>query len=146
MTLIVCAAGACRHAAAPGTPSHPEVVLRGASAREVRVAVELARTPGERERGLMYRQKLEAGRGMLFLFPEPSGLKFWMHNTYIALDMIFMDAERRVVYVEENAEPLTDAPRGPERPTQFVLEVPGGFSRAAGIEVGAQARFIGVAE
>ncbi len=112
------------------------------SGNEVHVTVELARTPAERQRGRMFRRSLEAGRGMLFLFSEPSPLKFWMHNTYIPLDMIFLADDHRVVYVEENAEPETDTPRGPDTPTQFVLAVPGGWARAHGIEPGVSARFV----
>jgi uncharacterized membrane protein (UPF0127 family) len=92
----------------------------------------------------MYRERLEPDHGMLFLFPYPDVLKFWMHNTYIPLDMIFMDGRRRIVYIEENAEPLTDAPRGPNSSTQYVLEVQGGFARREGVEPGSEVRFVGV--
>jgi uncharacterized membrane protein (UPF0127 family) len=93
----------------------------------------------------MYRRSLEPGSGMLFLWPAPQdSLKFWMRNTYIPLDMIFLAADRRVVFVEENAEPLTDTPRGPNEPVQFVLEVPGGWARTHGIAPGVSATFVGV--
>ncbi len=124
--------------------STAEVVLQLRSGQELHVKVEVARTEGERARGLMYRRVLAGGEGMLFLFPKPDHLKFWMRNTYIPLDMVFLDEDHRVAYVEENAEPLTDTPRGPEVPTQYVLEVPGGWARAHGIEPGVPARFVGV--
>jgi uncharacterized membrane protein (UPF0127 family) len=145
MTTLVTllAAAGCRHAAPPRRPGEAEVVVR-AGGRDFRVKVEVARTGPERERGLMYRERLEPDHGMLFLFPQPEVLKFWMHNTYIPLDMIFMDAHRRIVYVEENAEPLTDAPRGPSTSTQYVLEVQGGFARREGLEPGSEVRFVGV--
>src|SRR5581483_12506675 len=126
---------ACTHSSSPSPRperSEPEVVLR-APAGELRVKVELARTEPERQRGLMFREKLEGGRGMLFLFEHPDKLKFWMKNTYIPLDMIFIDGNRRVIYVEENAEPHTLEPRGPDQLSQFVLEVPGGWARAHGV-------------
>jgi uncharacterized membrane protein (UPF0127 family) len=140
---------ACTHSSSPSPRpgndgrSEPVVVLR-APAGELRVKVELARTEPERQRGLMFREKLDGGRGMLFLFEAPDHLKFWMKNTYIPLDMIFIDATKRVIYVEENAEPHTLEPRGPDQLSQFVLEVPGGWARAHGIAPGVEAQFIGV--
>lgn len=111
---------------------------------EVHIAVELARTSGERARGLMFRRSIDGGTGMLFLFPANEVLKFWMRNTYIPLDMIFLDEDHKVVYVEENAEPLTETPRGPDTPCRYVVEVPGGWARTHGIEPGIITRFIGV--
>lgn len=119
------------------------MVLRTA-AGELRVKVEVVRTEPERQKGLMFRQKLDAGRGMLFVFDRPDVLKFWMKNTYIPLDMIFIDEPKRVVAVEENAEPLTLQPRGPDTLSQYVLEVPGGWSRAHGVGPGVEVRFVGV--
>jgi uncharacterized membrane protein (UPF0127 family) len=127
----------------PASKPGPEVVFL-LSSGPVHVAVELARSESERARGLMYRHALESGHGMLFLFPQTDRLKFWMRNTYIPLDMIFLDEDRRVVYVEENAKPLTDTPRGPEAPSRYVVEVPGGWARARGIDEGATAQFVGV--
>jgi uncharacterized membrane protein (UPF0127 family) len=82
---------------------------------------------------------------MIFLFPRPEMLKFWMKNTYIPLDMVFIGADKRVVYVEENAEPLTLQNRGPaDEESQFVLEVPGGWARAHGVERGVSVRFVNI--
>jgi uncharacterized protein len=123
--------------------AEPEVVLLARSG-ELHVKVELARSDPERMKGLMFRQSLDSGRGMLFLFERPDHLKFWMKNTYIPLDMIFIGADRRIVGIEENAEPLTLSPRGPDGESQFVLEVPGGWTRAHGVEPGQDVRFVGV--
>lgn len=137
------AASACSHATAQ-RPADPEVVLL-TRAGEQHVKVEIARSEPERERGLMFRQKLEPGRGMIFLFEQPQRLKFWMKNTYISLDMIFIGADKRVVYVEENAEPLTTTSRGTdEADSQFVLEVPGGWARAHGVERGVACKFVDI--
>jgi uncharacterized membrane protein (UPF0127 family) len=134
---------ACNTHAAPPTPAKSEVVLRRPSGgSELRVEVEVARTEAERVRGLMFRRSLDAGKGMLFLFESEQPLKFWMKNTYIPLDMIFLDANKRIVYVEENATPLTLESRGPDQPTQFVLEVPGGWCRSHGVGPGLQAQFL----
>ncbi len=137
-------AGACSHATQPRTRGEPEVVL-ATRAGEQHVKVEIARSEPERQRGLMFRQKLDGGRGMIFLFEQPDTLKFWMKNTYIPLDMIFIGADKRVVYVEENAEPLTLQNRGPaDEDSQFVLEVPGGWARAHGVERGVPVRFVDI--
>jgi uncharacterized membrane protein (UPF0127 family) len=132
---------ACGHAHPPAQRPEPQVVLRAPSGSELRVRVELARSEPERQRGLMYRDALDSGRGMLFLFDRPDRLKFWMKNTRIPLDMIFIDEHRRIVYVEENAEPLTLRPRGPDVDTLYVLEVPGGWTRANGVGPGFEVRF-----
>jgi uncharacterized protein len=128
---------------AQGAPK-AEVYLRVASGAEVRVAVELALTEAEQARGLMFRRALEPGAGMLFVFRAPGQHKFWMRNTYIPLDMIFVAEDRKVVYVEDRAEPLNDTPRGPDSDVRFVVEVPGGWAKTHGIEPGATARFVGV--
>jgi len=138
------AAGACSHTTEAARPREPEVVLL-TRAGEQHVKVEIARSDPEREHGLMYRQKLDAGRGMIFLFEHPQRLKFWMKNTYIPLDMIFIGADKHVVYVEENAEPLTLTTRGSdEADSQYVLEVPGGWARAHGIERGVTVKFVDI--
>lgn len=141
LLLAVLLLGACsQQHGATRVSGAPEVVVH-ARAGEVRVLVEIARDDPDRERGLMYRQKLEPGTGMLFIFERPGPLKFWMKNTYIPLDMIFLDGDKKIVYVEENAEPLTLNPRGPNVPSQYVVEVPGGWARAHGVEPGIAVQF-----
>ena len=125
----------------PSTP--PEVILISSGA-EKHVTVELARTADDRARGLMYRDALDPDRGMLFIFEEPEVLRFWMKNTYIPLDMIFIDRDRRVVGIVESATPLTLEPRGPDLPASFVLEVAGGYAKKNGIDVGTNVRFSGI--
>lgn len=143
LLVLSVAASACSHSAAQQR-REPEVIL-ATRAGEQHVKVEIARSDPDRQRGLMYRQKLEAGRGMIFLFEHPQRLAFWMKNTYIPLDMIFIGADKRVVYVEENAEPLTTQARGPaDEDSQFVLEVPGGWARAHGVERGVAVKFVDI--
>jgi len=120
----------------------PAVVLAPPAGPEVRVRIEIARTDDERRRGLMYRRHLEPGTGMLFIFERPEPQKFWMKNTFIPLDMIFIDEQRRVIAIEENAEPLTLDPRGPDTPALYVLEVPGGWSRTAKIAPGTKVELV----
>jgi len=106
--------------------------------------VEMAVTPEQQAKGLMFRRELPEKQGMLFDFHREQPTAFWMKNTYIPLDMIFMDEARRVVFVEENAEPLTLQERGPDASSQYVLEVPGGWARAHGVEPGVAAKFLNV--
>jgi len=143
--MILQAASGCSHSSEARRKSEPEVVL-STRAGEQHVKVEVARSDPERQRGLMYRQSLEAGRGMIFLFEKPEQhMKFWMKNTYIPLDMIFIGPDKHVVFVEENAEPLTMQSRGPDDDeSQFVLEVPGGWARAHGVERGVLVRFVDI--
>lgn len=144
VAVMLLAAVGCSRGAQTRATGAPEVVFTTAQGTEVRVAVEVARTDAERERGLMFRQRLDPGRGMLFLFERPKRQVFWMRNTYLALDMIFLGADRRVLGVVENAEPLTEDGRSIEADSQFVVEVPGGWAAAQRIGPGTTARFVNV--
>ena len=124
-----------------GEDGAPLVVLRPEGRPEVSVRVELARTAQERGRGLMFREQLDADAGMLFLYENETIQRFWMRNTLIPLDMIFISADHRVVGVVENAEPQTDTLRQVEQPSQYVLEVNGGFAAANGIAAGTPVEF-----
>jgi uncharacterized membrane protein (UPF0127 family) len=99
-------------------------------------SVELARNDEERARGLMFRRELPEGRGMLFDFEREQEVSFWMKNTYIPLDMIFIRADGRIHRIAENTTPesLTAVPsRGPVR---AVLEVIAGTARKLGVAPG----------
>ena len=98
--------------------------------------VELATNTADRATGLMYRKELPEGRGMLFDFHEEQPVQFWMHNTYISLDMIFIAADGRVVRVAENAKPMSDELIPSGRPVRAVLEVIAGTARKFGIAAG----------
>jgi uncharacterized membrane protein (UPF0127 family) len=112
--------------------------------KTVRVEVEVARTPEQRSRGLMYRKELASYRGMLFLFDREEVQSFWMKNTYIPLDMVFIDGKLKVVGVVENAEPLTTSSRRVEASSIYVLEVRGGFAAAHGIGPGTRVTLEGI--
>ena len=116
-----------------GGDDTPQVVLRPEGRPEVRVRVELARTGQEQAQGLMFRESLDADAGMLFLYQDEGIRVFWMRNTLIPLDMIFISADLTVAGVVENAEPQTDTQRQVGKPAQYVLEVNGGFAAAHGI-------------
>jgi uncharacterized protein len=98
--------------------------------------VEVVDTPESRAQGLMYRQSLADDAGMLFDFEEVREVSFWMRNTFIPLDMIFISPDGTVETVHEQAQPLdpTSIPSGV--PVRFVLEIPGGRSAAIGLRPG----------
>src|SRR3989442_11625804 len=94
----------------------------------------------------MYRRSLEPDRGMIFVFPASEEHTFWMHNTLIALDMIFLDEGRAVIGVVANAAPQTDTPRTVGRPSRYVVEVAAGDAAVHAVGPGTRAGFIGVPE
>ena len=107
------------------------------------VEAEVCATSAARTRGMMWRTKLEAGKGMLFIFPSEQPLSFWMRNTLIPLDMIFIGKDLRVTGIIDNAEPKTMTSRGVRTPSLYVLEVPGGWAEKAGIKVGGEVKLDG---
>lgn len=113
----------------------PTAVIEAANGG-VPVIVEIASTPAELERGLMYRKSLDDGRGMLFVFAEETEHSFWMKNTLIPLDMIWIGADRRIVGIRAATTPLSTTPIGIGAPALYVLEVPGGFAARHGIAPG----------
>lgn len=123
------------------TVSSPRVLIETASGARHAVDVELARTDAERTKGLMFRRSLPEDGGMLFLFDETTDHGFWMRNTLIPLDMIFIDEDGRIAGIVESAEPLTLTNRSIGKPSRYVLEVKGGWSRAHGVAAGDRTRF-----
>ncbi|MGB3148179.1 MAG: DUF192 domain-containing protein [Paracoccaceae bacterium] len=103
-------------------------------------SVELATTEAERAKGLMDRDHLATGSGMLFIYPEPREVSFWMKNTRIPLDIAFIDDKGRVSRIAPMATPydLTAIPSG--APVQYVLEINGGLANRLGITEGAELR------
>ena len=99
-------------------------------------AVELALTPEEQSRGLMYRKTLPEGQGMLFDFKRDQETSFWMKNTYVPLDMIFIRGDGRIHRIAENAEPLSERLVSSNGPVRAVLEVIAGTTRKLGIAPG----------
>ncbi len=110
------------------------------------VSVEVVATAAKIERGLMYREHLPPDEGMLFLMSEVRTWSFWMRNTLIPLDMIFIAKDMTIAGIVENAEPRTETLREVAAPSLYVLEVNGGYCATHKVAAGAKVRFEGVAQ
>jgi uncharacterized protein len=102
--------------------------------------VEIADTDATRERGLMFRKSLAPDKGMLFDFKKAQPVAFWMENTLIPLDMIFIGADGRIISIAHNAVPLSQKPIGSGGPALGVLEVRGGRAAEMGALPGDQVK------
>ena len=119
--------------------------LRG-SWGTARFSIEVADDPKERSVGLMHREKMATSAGMLFVYEQPQRAVFWMKNTLIPLDMIFMDDRGVVTRIHENAVPLDLTGVDGGEGVQFVLEINGGLARRLGITEGSELRHASVGE
>lgn len=122
----------------PADPGRP-VLRRGRvvfADRDVALDVELAETPDHQERGLMYRTEMADDAGMLFVFEEASVHSFWMRNTCIPLDMLFIAEDGLVVGIAENVPTMNDDSRAVTCPSRYVLEVNAGWCREHGVKAG----------
>lgn len=116
-----------------------QVCLRGTC-----LAVEVADTQEERSRGLQNRSSLPEGEGMLFIFPSESIYRFWMKETLISLDMIWLDDQRKIVGIATDVPPCQQDPcpqYGPEQMSLYVLEANAGYADRLGLKIGDQAVF-----
>jgi len=124
--------------------AQPQVTIATEGGRQLTFQVEVADTPAKRELGLQYRRDLALDRGMIFLFPAESGHSFWMKNTPIPLDMIFISKDRKIVGIVEQAVPFSTESRSVPGASQFVLEINGGLSERYGIKAGDTVQFHGL--
>ena len=124
--------------------AEPKVTITTKDGRNVSFVVEVADTPSKREMGLQYRRDLAADRGMIFLFPAESQQSFWMKNTPLPLDMIFINRERKIVGIVEQTAPFSLDPRSVGAPSQYVLEINGGLAKRHAIKAGDAVRFDGI--
>ncbi len=123
--------------AAVTTPTTPtgsvnvaNVVVETAGGEKTTLTVEIASTPEERRKGLMGRESLPEGHGVWFVFPEDVQDPFWMKDTLISLDIIFVDSDKKVVDFFENTIPKSESLLTPRKPYRTVLEVNTGFAKA----------------
>lgn len=140
---IVLAGCAGRPALANGVPmmlpDSPSSLVIATTKGEKTFSVEIADDPKERERGLMFRRSMGDDHGMLFVFPGEGEISFWMKNTPMALDMIFIASDGTVRAVKRG-EPFSQDNVSPGVPVQYVLELKAGTAQRAGIEVGDKVR------
>ncbi|MBI1272754.1 MAG: DUF192 domain-containing protein [Alphaproteobacteria bacterium] len=115
---------------------HTAIELRTAAGTSHRFDVEVARNQSEQSYGLMYVKDMPDDAGMLFLFPEPNRLTFWMKNTYIPLDILFLDSEGRIINIAENTQPLSTDMITSASPGKGVLELKGGTAAKLGLRPG----------
>jgi uncharacterized protein len=112
------------------------IVTIQTSTTTLTVTAELADDVQKQSVGLMNRTSLDAGTGMLFVFSEEGERSFWMKDTYISLDMIFINSSKEVVYIVESATPLSEERISSTELAQYVLEVNGGYADENGLSVG----------
>jgi uncharacterized membrane protein (UPF0127 family) len=136
---VSCGAGQAPSKPTATPPAGPRVLLPSGSTYRL----ELAHTPEEQAQGLMFRESLPEKTGMLFLFGDKGVHRFWMKNTMIPLDMIWMDPEGRVLFVSADTPPCKTDPcpsYGPDSPAAMVLEIAGGKGVKEKIVVGSVLR------
>ena len=120
-----------------GGPSYVEARCTGPSAAQSpRLFLEVAATPASQQKGLMFRKSLEADHGMIFVYPDERVSSFWMKNTYIPLDMIFVDRHDKVVGVLENRQPFLEESMSAGKPSLYVVELNAGSAKRWGITTG----------
>ncbi len=101
-----------------------------------KIDIQIANTEFDRQLGLMFRKSMSENQGMLFIFPEESVQSFWMRNTYISLDMIFVNADKKIITIHKNTKILSDQSYRSTGPAKYVIEVDAGFSNRFNIKVG----------
>lgn len=107
-----------------------------------KIDIEIADTDAKREQGLMYRRQMEQNRGMLFVFDDVDLRSFWMKNTYLPLDILYLNAQKKIVKICENMPTLNEQPIPSDFPAKYVIEVNAGFCALNRISVGDGMTFI----
>ncbi|MEA1877984.1 MAG: DUF192 domain-containing protein [Bacteroidota bacterium] len=100
------------------------------------IDIEIADDDFQTQRGLMYRRSMKDNRGMLFIFPDVEERSFWMKNTFLSLDILYIDANKKIVSIAENVTPRSEESIWSEAPAKYVVEVVAGFVTQHQIEVG----------
>ena len=132
---LIAPAGLIAPAAGAETFATDQLAIQTAAGAQ-HFAVELAVTSEQRAQGLMYRQRLPADAGMLFLYPEARAVAMWMKNTLIPLDMLFIGEDGRIMHIEERAVPGSTATISSMGPARAVLELNGGTAARLKIQLG----------
>lgn len=143
-TTFLALALACSHSVAKQpsahdddiTFKHGQVGIFTSGGARYLLDVEIASTDAQRERGLMFRRSMADTAGMIFLFDQDQVQSFWMRNTLIPLDMVFIGADGIIVGIVPEAAPETDTIRSVDKPSRYVLEVNGGWTALKGVRTG----------
>lgn len=142
-SVLITAVGKIENSRTDNLEDQNSTTVRFASDGELKaeITAEIASTPGEREKGLMNRSLLPEDHGMLFVFPDEKKRVFWMKNTYIPLDIIFIAENKTIVDIDQ-ADPEPDTPKEnltlyrSDKPAKYVIEVNQGFSKEKSIAEG----------
>ncbi len=145
-TTVLCLTTTLQSAAGAEGKSSEEGLVSVTTPQGVTILAELADTTEKRARGLMFRESLAKDRGMLFTFPEPQPWTFWMKNTRIALDIIWMDRDKKIVHVERNVPGCSRTDDGcpqyqPNDDALYALELAAGMADTLKLQRGAKLRF-----
>ncbi|SEA25562.1 DUF192 domain-containing protein [Bizionia paragorgiae] len=112
------------------------LLKKGTDSLIQRLDIELATSQTERDLGLMYRNELKDHQGMLFVFPNSAPRGFYMRNTYIPLDIIFLDENSTIISMQKDAKPMDESSLPSNGSAQYVLEINAGLSKKWNLEVG----------
>jgi uncharacterized membrane protein (UPF0127 family) len=137
--LLLAASAALPQGAAPEPLSaFPQSLLaiRTSSGKVVNFKIWEADTPKREQQGMMFIREMDEHTGMLFMFPENKPVTMWMKNTYVSLDLVFLNAQGKIDYIAASATPKSEAIIGPPTPEFAVLELKGGACESFGIKVG----------
>jgi uncharacterized protein len=114
-----------------------ELIFTDSLGREkAKIDIEIADTEYKRQLGLMYRKEMEENQGMLFIFPREDFQSFWMQNTFISLDMLFINSRREIVTIHKNTTPYSQQSYPSTAPAQYVVEVIAGYTSKHNIREG----------
>lgn len=136
-------AGAVSGCSTPGKDRVAVTFVRDDGSATAPFLMEIAADDARRQRGLMFRKSVGAQEGMVFVFPEDDDHSFWMKNTLIPLDMVFVSSDWRVVGVLEDVPPLSEVSRSVGTPSRYVLEFAAGTMKREGIRAGARVKLEG---
>ncbi|WP_343343308.1 DUF192 domain-containing protein [Sphingomicrobium sp. XHP0239] len=134
--LAACQPAAEEVVTAPSGLAEREIAVTTSDGQTHPFTVEVAETREQQNRGLMFRETLAPDRGMIFLYDDEAVRGFWMRNTYIPLDIIYIRADGTIATIHANTLPLSEAPYSSLEPVQNVLEIAGGRAAELGISEG----------
>ncbi|GAA4887133.1 hypothetical protein GCM10023311_08530 [Flaviramulus aquimarinus] len=116
-------------------------IFKSADSTEVKLDIEIADTDFDIQTGLMYRNSMETNQGMLFIFDDERERYFYMKNTKIPLDLIFIDSNKKIVSFQKNAKPFNESSLPSNAPAQYVLEINASLVDTWGLSVGDSIRY-----